>query len=226
MYFFIIRVLTVFSVYRNFCRSILIKLFSFPTIVTTVLQTDFFCNKFRRTNNLFGPPSCLLRYFSKDKRKTLWGHNDCYCWGRGGGRTATKRNTGMGRKGKMKLRLVKFFTSRENEIEKEEEGGRRPNISCLAVTQPGRGQSPLPLPFPSFSHHFRPPLPPPAPPTYLLLRSSLSAATCRQAVCPGYLLPSCPTSPFLLHKITEAEKRGACCVAWCPASRPSQPTQL
>ena len=45
----------------------------------TVLQTDFFCNKFRRTNILFGPPSYRLRYFSKDKRKTLWGHKYCYC---------------------------------------------------------------------------------------------------------------------------------------------------
>lgn len=39
-----------------------------------VLQTDFFRNKFRRTNILFGAPSCRLRYFSKDKRKTLWRH--------------------------------------------------------------------------------------------------------------------------------------------------------
>ena len=76
MYFFIIRVLTTFSTHRNFCRSILIKLFSFPTIVKMVLQTDFFRNEFRRTNN-------LLRYFSKDKRKTLWGHKYCYCY-RGG----------------------------------------------------------------------------------------------------------------------------------------------
>ena len=44
-----------------------------------VLQTDFFRNKFWRTNILFGAPSCRLRYFSKDKRKTLWGHKYCYC---------------------------------------------------------------------------------------------------------------------------------------------------
>ena len=83
MYFFIIRVLITFSTHRNFCRSILIKLFSFSTIVKTVLQTDFFRNKFQRTNNLFGPPSCRLRYFSKDKRKTLWEHKYYYCY-RGG----------------------------------------------------------------------------------------------------------------------------------------------
>ena len=33
MYFFIVMVLTIFSMRRNFCRSILIKLFSFSTIV-------------------------------------------------------------------------------------------------------------------------------------------------------------------------------------------------
>ena len=33
MYFFIVMMLTIFSVCRNFCRSILIKLFSFSTIV-------------------------------------------------------------------------------------------------------------------------------------------------------------------------------------------------
>ena len=45
----------------------------------TVLQTDFFRNKFRCTNILSGAPSCRLRYFSKDKRKTLWEHKYCYC---------------------------------------------------------------------------------------------------------------------------------------------------
>ena len=77
MYFFIVMVLTIFSTHRNFCRSILIKLFSFSTIVKMVLQTDFFRNNFRHTNN-------LLRYFSKDKRKRLWEHKYYYCYrGRG-----------------------------------------------------------------------------------------------------------------------------------------------
>ena len=66
MYFFIVMVLTIFSVCRNFCRSILIKLFSFSTIVKMVLQTDFFRNNFRRTNNLFGPPCAT---FLKTKGK-------------------------------------------------------------------------------------------------------------------------------------------------------------
>ena len=48
----------------------------------------------------------------------------------------------------MKLRFVKFLTSRENEIEKKEEGGRSTTITCSSATQSARGQSPLPLPFP------------------------------------------------------------------------------
>lgn len=58
-------------------------------------------------------------------------------------------------------------------------------------------------------------------PAYLLLRSSLSAATSRQAVAPAILAPAVLLLPFLLHKITEAEerKRGGGVV-------PSQPTQL
>ena len=43
----------------------------------------------------------------------------------------------------MKLRLVKFLTSHENEIEKKEEGGRSTTIMRSASTQPGRGQSPM-----------------------------------------------------------------------------------
>lgn len=33
----------------------------------------------------------------------------------------------------MKLRFVKFFTSRENEIEKKEGGGRGTNITCSTI---------------------------------------------------------------------------------------------
>ena len=46
----------------------------------------------------------------------------------------------------MKLRFVKFFTSRENEIEKKEEGGRSPTTTCLAATQLSRSQSPPSFP--------------------------------------------------------------------------------
>ena len=80
----------------------------------------------------------------------------------------------------MKLRFVKFFTSRENEIEKKEEGGRSTALACSTVTQLARNHSPapalplLPSSFHSLSLH-------PAPPTYLLRRPSLSAATGRES---------------------------------------------
>ena len=73
------------------------KITLFFIIVKTVLQTDFFCNKFRRANNLFGPPSYHLRYFSKDKRKTLWEYNDCNGEGRAQGRRKTKCRGGVER---------------------------------------------------------------------------------------------------------------------------------
>lgn len=38
--------------------------------------------------------------------------------------------------------------------------------------------------------------------------------------------PAVPLLPLLLHKITEAEERGGCYVAWCPACWPSQPAHL
>ena len=47
----------------------------------------------------------------------------------------------------MKLRLVKFLTSHENEIEKKEEGGGSTTIMRSASTQPGRGLGQSPAPF-------------------------------------------------------------------------------
>lgn len=81
----------------------------------------------------------------------------------------------------------------------------------------GRGQSVTSLhfayPFPRFT------LPPPhhsilSPSTqpHHLLRSSLSAATCRETVAPAILAPAVFLLPFLLHKITGAAERGSCVV--------------
>ena len=47
----------------------------------------------------------------------------------------------------MKLRFVKFLTSRENEIERKEEGGQRLKLQCLF--SPGQSAALLPLPPPS-----------------------------------------------------------------------------
>ena len=80
----------------------------------------------------------------------------------------------------MKLRFVKFFTSRENEIEKKEEGGRSTALACSTVTQLARNHSPAPAPRSSLHHSHSLSLHP-APPTYLLRRPSLSAATGRES---------------------------------------------
>ena len=93
------------------------------------------------------------------------------------------------------------------------------NIACSSITQLGRSQS----------YHSRSILPPP------FIISILSPSTqptsphrpapaCRpprigRAIFFSYPSPSCPASPFLLHKITEAEECGGCHVAEHPASR-------
>ena len=104
----------------------------------------------------------------------------------------------------MKLRFVKFLTSRENEIEKKE---KEDEIPRFATTQLGRDQSPVPLPLSSL-YHFRS-LPPSAPPARALYRPSFPSATGRKS---DVLQLSFPQLfcffPLLLHKITEAEERG------------------
>ena len=105
----------------------------------------------------------------------------------------------------MKLRFVKFLTSRENEIEKKEEGGSSTTIARSAITQPGRGQSLCYiLLLPSSFYSLPPPIPTsphPPPPTCLPPRNGRVRLS-------SYLLPSCSASPFLLHKIPEAVERG------------------
>ena len=117
-------------------------------------------------------------------------------------------NTGEGWEGKMKLRFVKFLTSRENEIEKKEEGGRRSKPAIMRSTVPARPQPALRSrshfcflflsPFPSSSPSTNLPPPPPQ----LVGRHGLPSS------CPSYPSPRCSASPFLLHKITEAVERG------------------
>ena len=121
----------------------------------------------------------------------------------------------------MKLRFVKFFTSRENEIEKKEGGGgRSPAITRSTTSQLARNHSPAPaLPF-SLHHFILSPSTQPRQPT------SSVAPACRpprvgRAIFSSYLLPSCSASSFLIHKITEATERGGCHVAERPACRPS-----
>lgn len=56
----------------------------------------------------------------------------------------------------MKLRFVKFLTSRENEIEKKEEGGRSTALACSVIPQPGRGRSSRFRLSPPSLHYFHP----------------------------------------------------------------------
>ena len=120
----------------------------------------------------------------------------------------------------MKLRLVKFFTSRENEIEKkeEEEGAGSPS-RAPSPSQPAT-IAPLLLSPSPFIISFSLPPPSPAnlpPPSPQLVGRHGSGEQCPPAI-PS---PSCPASPFFLHKITEATERGGCHVAERPACRPS-----
>ena len=106
----------------------------------------------------------------------------------------------------MKLRLVKNFTSRENEIERKEEGGRSTTITRPSATQPGLGQSSCPLPdltllLPSSFL----PLPPPSSRQPATCRPSLSAATCRQAVAPAIPPPAVPLLPFFFIKLPKQQ---------------------
>lgn len=122
----------------------------------------------------------------------------------------------------MKLRFVKFLTSRENEIEKKEggeEGEGGPILARSTTSQLARNHSPLPFPFlfiistlPPFtqSHQPAPPTAPVSPPPRV-----------GRAMPSSYPSPSCSASPFLLHKITETAERGGKDRGGRPACRPS-----
>ena len=102
----------------------------------------------------------------------------------------------------MKLRFVKFLTSRENEIEKKEEGG--PTLRAPLPPARPRPEPMLCLPPPStISVLFLPPPTSPHPPS-----PSFPSATCRESNILQLSISSCSASPFLLHEITEATERG------------------
>ena len=140
--------------------------------------------------------------------------------GRGSSAVPWRANTGVGRKGKMKLRFVKFSTSRENEIERKEEGEGLTLRALLPSASP-RPELRFSPALPSYLHHSYS-LPPPSPtsphppPPQLTLRH-VSGERCP----PATLAIVVPLLPFL-HKITEAEE-------WKGKDRggaPSLPAQL
>ena len=127
----------------------------------------------------------------------------------------------------MKLRLVKFFTSRENEIEKkeEEEGAGSPS-RAPSPSQPATIAPLLLSPSPfiiSFS------LPPPSPANLPPPSPQLVGRHVPENSCSSYPSPSCSASPFLLHKITETAERGEkdrggrpACRSSCNRARPAR----
>ena len=100
----------------------------------------------------------------------------------------------------MKLRFVKFLTSRENEIERKEEGGRSTALACSTVTQLARNHSPAPaLPF-SLHHFILSPSTQPRQPT------SSVAPACRpprvgRARLSSYPSPAVPLLPSFFIKL-------------------------
>ena len=103
----------------------------------------------------------------------------------------------------MKLRFVKFLTSRENEIEEKE----KEDCHCVFYRHPARPR-PEPMRYLLLPSSFPSSLPPPSPTSPLLHHSSFSSATGRESNTLQLSLPSCSASPFLLHKITETAERG------------------
>ena len=105
------------------------------------------------------------------------------------------------------------------ELRRGREEGRT-DITCSALPQLGRGQSSLPphlLLSPSFLFSLPPPSPPARIPSFPACQPPRAAK--QLLSCP---LPSCPASPFLLHKITETAERGE----KNRGGAPSLPTQL
>ena len=145
--------------------------------------------------------------------------------GWGGYRAAAKRNAGVGRKEKMKLRFVKFLTSRENEIEKKEGGGGRSTaLACSVTHSQAAAIAPLPLPFPpptsfhSSSLH-------PAPPA----RSSTTPVSppprIGRAMPSSYPSPAVPLLPSFFIKLLKRQSVEGRTGAEHLPCRPSCPTQ-
>lgn len=120
----------------------------------------------------------------------------------------------------MKLRFVKFFTSRENEIEKKEggeEGVGLPSRALSSLSQAAARARSRFLLSPSLPFS----LPPPSPTS-----PHRPAPACRpprvgRAMPSSYPLPSYSASPFLLHKLPKRKSVEGRTVAERPACRPS-----
>ena len=165
-----------------------------------ILQTDFFCNKFRRTNNLFGLPSYHLRYFSKDKRKRLWGHKYFHCY-RGRDNLPSRGGQMPGRGGKENEIAICEIFNKPWKWNWEEGGSRtKTTIVCSAIPpvrprpKPRSRSSPPP---PSFRSPFLHPAPP--------ARSSTTPASppprVGRAIFSSYPSPAVPLLPSFFIKL-------------------------
>lgn len=124
----------------------------------------------------------------------------------------------------MKLRFVKFFTSRENEIEKKEEGEGEGDRYLRAPSSPARPRPELPLPPSSTTISilcpFTPPQCPHPPPSQLVSRH-----VSKEQYSPAIPPPAVPLLPSFFIKLLK--QQNVADVTWRstlpadPASRPS-----
>ena len=119
----------------------------------------------------------------------------------------------------MKLRFVKFFTSRENEIEKKEEGGR----NCMLCRHQARPR-PEPMLHLLFPPSFPLSLPPPSPTNLPPPSPQLVGRHVPPSNCSSYPSSSCSASPFLLHKLPKRKSVERRTVAGRPAVLPNDNT--
>ena len=121
----------------------------------------------------------------------------------------------------MKLRFVKFFTSRENEIEKKEEGGRRSTaITCSTTSQLARSHSPR-FRSPLLSSSFPFFLPPPSPTSPHPPPPGLSAATDRESN--ALQLSPPPAVPLLPSFFIKSPKQKSVAVVTWRSTLPADP---
>ena len=111
----------------------------------------------------------------------------------------------------MKLRFVKFFTSRENEIEKKEEGGRSTALACSTVTQLARSHSPASAPR-SCLHHFHSSSLHPAPPARIAPPQLVGRHVSGEQYSPAISSPAVLLLPSLFIKLPK--QKSVAVVTW------------
>ena len=122
----------------------------------------------------------------------------------------------------MKLRFVKFLTSRENEIEKKEEG--EVGLTSRALPSLSQAAAIAPLPPSSFHHSVLLSLHPAHQPASSY-RPACQPPRVGRAISSSYPSPAVPSLPFFFIKLPKQQSVERRTVAGRPAYRPSCPTQ-